>query len=155
VYSIALYYFHGDPAAAADATQQAFLRVLAGIGQFRGEADISTWIYRVVANTCRDRSRSAAAREVAAEPAELARIAGPGSLEEDLERTEEAARVRAALASLPPKLRLPVLLRYFEDFSYGEMAEVLDCSAGTVASRLNRAHQILRQKLAALAGVQP
>lgn len=154
VYSIALYYFHGDPAAAADATQQAFLKVWTGIRQFRGEAEFSTWLYRVVANTCRDRSRSAAAREIPAEPADLAHLAAPDAPDARLARAEEEQRVRAALASLPPKLRLPVLLRYFEDLSYGELAEALDCSPGTVASRLNKAHQVLRQKLEALAGVR-
>ena len=60
----------------------------------------------------------------------------------------ESDRVRAAVSSLPEKLRLPVLLRYFEDMSYDELAQALDCSAGTVASRLNRGHQLLREKLA-------
>ncbi len=154
MYSIALYYFHGDQAAAADATQQAFLKVLTGIHQFRGEAGFSTWLYRIVANTCRDRSRSAAVREIPAEPAELALIPDGATHESGLARAEQQQQVRLALASLPPKLRLPVLLRYFEDLSYGELAQALDCSIGTVASRLNKAHQLLRQKLEALTGVR-
>ena len=62
VYSICLYYFHGEPAAAADATQQVFLKLITHIWQFRGTADFSTWLYRLVANTCLDSARRARAR---------------------------------------------------------------------------------------------
>jgi len=64
VYSIALYFFHGDPAAASDATQQVFLKLLRGIHQFRGDSGFSTWLYRMVVNTCMDSSRRAKARRV-------------------------------------------------------------------------------------------
>src|SRR2546427_6646907 len=73
VYSIALYYFHGDRATASDVTQQVFLKAMTGFAQFRGDAAVSTWLYRLTANACRDRSRSAARREVASDPADLAR----------------------------------------------------------------------------------
>lgn len=56
--------------------------------------------------------------------------------------------VRAEVARLRPKLRLPILLRYFEGFPYEEIARVMNCSAGTVASRLNRGHKTLATKLA-------
>jgi len=59
VYSIALYFFHGDEAAAGDITQQVFLKLLLGIGQFRNEADFSTWLYRLVVNACMDGARRA------------------------------------------------------------------------------------------------
>jgi RNA polymerase sigma-70 factor (ECF subfamily) len=152
VYSIALYYFHGDADMARDATQQAFLKAMTGIAQFRGDSGFSTWLYRLVVNTCRDRSRSAASREMSSDPADLAHVGRPASHEDDLARAQESVRVRAALSSLPPKLRMPVLLRYFDDLSYGQLAAALDCSIGTVASRLNRGHQILRQKLQSLRG---
>ena len=147
VYSIALYYFHGDGATASDITQQVFLKAMTGFAQFRGDAAVSTWLYRLTANACRDRSRSAVRREVASDPTDLARVAVANSHDDALLRGEESARVRAAIASLPGKLRLPVLLRYFEDMSYGELARALACSPGTVASRLNRGHQLLREKL--------
>src|ERR671919_1135824 len=62
VYSIALYFFHGNAATAADVTQQVFLKLLDNIGQFRGEAAFSTWLYRYVVNACVDRTRAASAR---------------------------------------------------------------------------------------------
>ena len=147
VYSIALYFFHGDAAAASDATQQVFLKLLTNIQSFRGDSEFSTWLHRLVVNTCLDGSRKNKSREQSEEPAELARIAVRHSHDEELERKEVAGRVQAALSSLPPKFRMPILLRYFEDLSYSEMAEALECSTGTVASRLNTGHKLLAQKL--------
>jgi RNA polymerase sigma factor (sigma-70 family) len=63
--------------------------------------------------------------------------------------------VRAAVATLRPKLRMAILLRYFEELSYEEMAETLGCSKGTVASRLNRGHRLLAVKLAHLKSSVP
>jgi RNA polymerase sigma-70 factor (ECF subfamily) len=148
VYSIALYFFHGDPAAASDATQQTFLKLITSIKSFRGDSEFSTWLHRLVVNTCLDGSRKNKSRERSEEPLDLDRIAEPASPEEDLTRRQVAGRVQAALSSLPPKLRMPILLRYFEDLSYAEMAEALRCSAGTVASRLNKGHKLLAEKLA-------
>jgi RNA polymerase sigma-70 factor (ECF subfamily) len=149
VYSIALYFFHGDASAASDATQQVFLKLITGIARFRGESEFSTWLYRMVVNTCMDSARSAKRRETSVE---LDRIRVPASHavshEDEFARKEAAGRMQAALSSLPPKLRMPILLRYFEDFSYGQMAEALKCSAGTVASRLHKGHKLLAEKLA-------
>lgn len=150
VYSIALYFFHGDQAEAGDATQQVFLKLLTTIGGFRGDAEFSTWLHRLVVNTCLDGSRKRKWREKFTEPEELARVAVPASHDADLERNEVAGRVQAALSSLPAKLRMPILLRYFEELSYSEMGEALQCSEGTVASRLNKGHKLLAEKLAKL-----
>jgi RNA polymerase sigma-70 factor (ECF subfamily) len=60
--------------------------------------------------------------------------------------------VRSAVAALAPKLRLPILLRYVEGLSYAEIGDALRCSPGTVASRLNRGHRILAERLRTLRG---
>ena len=78
--------------------------------------------------------------------------AAPMTVEQDLVRAEIAEKVQTALSSLPARLRMPVLLRYFEDLSYSEMAQALNCSAGTVASRLHQGHKLLAEKLAKLRG---
>ena len=70
-----------------------------------------------------------------------------GSIEDRYIRHEIEAAVRKVVAGMKPKLRITVLLKYFEDLSYDEIALALGCSKGTVASRLNRAHQILARKL--------
>jgi len=152
VYSISLYFFHGNDTAASDATQQVFLKLLTRIGRFRGDSEFSTWLYRMVVNVCLDNAKAGRRREFPSDPTAMTRIAAPQSAEEDVLRAEVAGKVQAALSSLPPKLRLPVLLRYFEDLSYGQMAEALNCSPGTVASRLHKGHELLAEKLAKLRG---
>ena len=63
-----------------------------------------------------------------------------------------ATEASVAISELKPKFRLPILLRYIEDLSYEEIADVLGCSKGTVASRLNRGHKALAKRLAHLRG---
>jgi RNA polymerase sigma-70 factor (ECF subfamily) len=147
VYSIALYFFHGDHVAASDVTQQVFLKLLANIDQFRGEAVFSTWLYRLVVNACLDEARNRKPRAAQFDRLRLEAVAGADSQEARYGRAQVAASVRAAVASLPPKFRIAVLLRYFDDLSYEEMAKALRCSMGTVASRLSRGHKMLAERL--------
>ena len=146
---MALYFFHGDAATAADVTQHVFLKLLGSIGQFRGDSSFSTWLYRFVANACVDRTRRAGARARMADEAVLQELPAAGSHEDDFARAEIASSVQAAMSTLTPKIRLAIVLRYFEDLSYAEMAGVLKCSIGTVASRLSRGHELLAERLAA------
>ncbi|MBZ5618305.1 MAG: sigma-70 family RNA polymerase sigma factor [Acidobacteriia bacterium] len=147
VYSIAVYFLHGDQAAASDVTQQVFLKLMTSIGQFRGDAEFSTWLYRLVVNACMDAGRRQKSDVVIADRSRMEAFAGPASQEEDYARAQMANSVRAAVSALPPKFRMAVLLRYFEDLSYEQMAEALHCSMGTVASRLSRGHRILAERL--------
>lgn len=141
--------FAGDEAAARDIAQDVFVKLWRGLPAFRGDAALSTWLHRLVVRACLDEHRRrrrllplfAAVRGRAADcPLRAA------------SRGEEAAIVRAAVASLPPRLRVAVVLRHFEELSYAEMAAALDCSPGTVASRLSRGHALLAERLAALRG---
>ena len=149
VYSIA-WNFTGDEETARDVTQDVFLKLFSAIGGFRGESSFKTWLFRLVANACRDaqrRRRRLVPLEVVLEKAE-----DPGSPDADTRQREISRRVRSAVVSLAPKLRLAILLRYVEDLSYSEIAAALGCSPGTVASRLNRGHRILAERLHALRG---
>jgi RNA polymerase sigma-70 factor (ECF subfamily) len=154
VYSIALYFFHGDPSAAGDVTQQVFLKLMTSIGQFRGDAEFSTWLYRLVVNACTDAARSRKAATGTADRSRIERFAAPGSQEKDYEREQMAGAVRVAVSALPPKFRIAVLLRYFEDLSYEQMAAALNCSMGTVASRLSRGHRMLADRLGDVIGAK-
>jgi RNA polymerase sigma-70 factor (ECF subfamily) len=152
VYSIAFYFFHGDAQAAHDVTQQVFLKLIDDIARFRGDASFSTWLYRLVVNACLDRTRRQR-HEEPAEPAVLSAYADPKAThEERFARRETARIVQTAVVGLPPKLRIAVLLRYFDDLSYDDIAVALNCSKGTVASRLSRGHRLLAKTLAALKG---
>jgi RNA polymerase sigma-70 factor, ECF subfamily len=152
VYSIALYYFNGDEATAHDVTQQVFLKLLTHISQFESRSEFSTWLYRLVANACLDRKRSLR-RFISFDRSRALEIPeGRKSIEEKVIQHEQEASIRSAISNLKPKLRMAILLKHFEDLSYDEIAIVLRCSKGTVASRLNRGHQILARKLAHLRG---
>ena len=154
VYSIALYFFHGDPAAAGDVTQQVFLKLMTSIHQFRGDAEFSTWLYRLVVNACMDAARSRRPDAVTSDRSRMEGFAAPGSQEEDYARAQMANSVRAAVSALPPKFRIAVLLRYFDELSYEQMAKALHCSMGTVASRLSRGHKMLAERLKSLMGTK-
>lgn len=146
VYSTCLYFFHGDEAEAADVTQEIFLKLFGNIASFRGESGFSTWLYRLVRNACLDATRRKAARSRVPE-----NVSAPSpSHETDLLNAMDAKEIQQAVSSLPPKYRLPILLRYFEDLSYEELSTTLNCSMGTVASRLSRAHRLLSGALAPL-----
>ena len=150
VYSIALYFFGGDAALASDITQQVFLKLFTRIGQFRHESEFTTWLYRLTTNTCIDEQRRRRRFSPLAETADAPTRAHAPALpaaEAHFRRLEMADSVREAVASLKPKLRIAILLKYFEEMSYEEIAAALNCSKGTVASRLNRGHRILAQRL--------
>jgi len=151
VYTIALRY-SGDPSAAKDITQTVFLKLMTRLHQFRRESDFATWLHRLVVNTCVDDYRRGRHFMQFPEKGNLWPQEAPPSQEDRLIRQSTAQAVQAALASIPPKMRLAVLLKYFEDLSYEEIAEALGCSKGTVASRLNRAHRHLARKLGHLRG---
>ena len=112
-------------------------------------------LLRVVVNACHDdrrkRSRLRSLDELP-EPVP-SRLEGPQ--ERVAERKDVEVAVRAAVAELSPKLRMPIVLRYLEGMSYDEIATVLDCSMGTVASRLNRGHKELARRLEHLRGAIP
>jgi RNA polymerase sigma-70 factor (ECF subfamily) len=152
VYSIALYFFHGDRALASDVTQQVFLKLMTSVHQFRGDAEFSTWLYRLVVNACTDAARSNRSSELAFDRSRMEAAPAPDSQEEDYARTQIANSVRAAVSTLPAKFRIAILLRYFEDLSYEQMAEALGCSMGTVASRLSRGHKLLAERLRKVTG---
>jgi RNA polymerase sigma-70 factor (ECF subfamily) len=76
------------------------------------------------------------------------------SVLDEVLRTELSTHVRSVVESLAPDQRMVIVLRYTEGLSYDEIAEILGCAAGTIASRLNRAHKVLERRLSRLAREQ-
>jgi RNA polymerase sigma-70 factor, ECF subfamily len=144
VFSVALAFF-GDRAAAEDVTQQVFLKIFKKLEGFRAEAEFTTWLYRVTVNACLDEQRKN--RKFFSLENFFGDFRTHEMQETKLERREICDEVQKAVATLKPKFRLPILLKYTEGLSYEEIARILDCSPGTVASRLNRGHKMLAQKL--------
>ncbi|MFN7946449.1 MAG: sigma-70 family RNA polymerase sigma factor [Blastocatellia bacterium] len=165
VWSVALH-FTGDETAARDITQQVFLKLFTSIAQFRHDANFATWLYRLVVNLCLDEQRRRR-RFISFDffrsgndddgEIELKDWRTPLHSQEELfTRLEISGAVKAAVKQLSPKLRMAILLKYFEELTYEEMAEVLGCSPGTVASRLSRGHRELARRLDHLrAGSKP
>jgi RNA polymerase sigma-70 factor (ECF subfamily) len=150
VFSIAVYSCGGNEATARDVSQQVFLKLMTGISHFRGESTFTTWLYRLVVNACADERRKSRRFLSFGEGSSVTRIEDKRPQEQHFAKSEMAYSVQEAIQELKPKLRLPILLKYVDDLSYEEIANVLGCSKGTVASRLNRGHKALARKLAYL-----
>jgi RNA polymerase sigma-70 factor, ECF subfamily len=149
VYSIALRYA-GDESVAMDIAQETFLKLFSSIRDFRAEASFESWLYRVVVNNCLDQKRRV--RRLLPLLDSLLdglRFSGESALHK-LIRQELSERVQAVVANLSPEQRIVIVLRYTQGLSYEEIADAVGCSAGTVASRLNRAHKVLGRRLAHL-----
>ncbi len=135
----------GDRNLMDDALQEAYLKAFRALSSYRGEASVAAWLYRIVYNSCLDQLRRGRLRRHAPLEATDERAdPGPDPADVAVRRHDLAA----ALASLPPDMRAAVLLVDAEGLDYGEAAEVLGVSRGTVASRLNRARTRLRRALA-------
>lgn len=151
----------GDPSDAADGTQEVFLKAFKGIRQFRQGSSLKTWLYRIAIREALNHRRWFKRHlqknvSIDAEPEE-----GQARIEiEDLHATpfdqlasrEIQAVVQQALAQVPDVFRSAVILRDLEGLSYEEVAEVLECSVGTVKSRILRGRRALKELLDPLLG---
>jgi RNA polymerase sigma-70 factor (ECF subfamily) len=152
VFNVA-YKFVGSHEQAEDLTQEIFLKIFRSLDTFDRRANFQTWLISVSRNLCIDHYRSVRKerqtidRDVAAE--DLSPAAATASPLATLENRDLAGLLRRALQTLPPSLRVAVLLRDLQELSYLEIAERLNLPEGTVKSRINRgrrelARQILR-----------
>jgi RNA polymerase sigma-70 factor (ECF subfamily) len=138
----------GNRAEAEELAQEVFLRVHRSIGEFRGEAKLSTWLYAIASRLCLNRLTSGERRAVRQGEETLLRLAsrevGPA---EEVERSELETALHRAIAELGEERRIVVVLRDLEGLSYEEIAAALELELGTVRSRLHRARMDLREKL--------
>ena len=142
---------------AADAVQDTVIKAYRSLSGFREEADLSTWLARILKNTILDEVKRAVRRhEEATEtlPERPEHITEPG-----MERAELRTVMLEMLSELSEKLREPVILYDLDGYSYEEIASILDINLGTVKSRLNRGRLALKEKILAqpdrLAGYLP
>ena len=131
-----------NPDDAFDLAQETYLKAFARIAQFDGRSSIATWLYRVAVNEGLQFLRRREKLRVNLPEAAIERRA-----ESDIERNTVRLDVNDALAAIAPTDRAMLLLRYQEGLDYRTIAEVLGCAEGTVASRLNRARQRVREIL--------
>ena len=142
----------GRPDDAADALQDAYVAAFRRAGTYRGDAQVTTWLHRVVVNACLDRLRRAKVRAADPLPDDLDRVA-PVGREPDpdpVEASERRAAVAHALATLNPDQRAALVLVDMQGYSVDEAAAVLGCAPGTVKSRCARGRARLVPLLSAL-----
>ena len=134
----------GNDADAADATQEALLAVVRGLGRFDGRSAFSTWVYRVATNACLDELRRKKRRPDPTDDEVLAASAAPDPPVSDVALRVDVDR---ALRRLPVDFRAAVVLRDLSGLDYAEIAEVLDLPVGTVKSRIARGRGMLADLL--------
>src|SRR4051812_45132248 len=130
-----------DRSRADDLAQDVFLRIHRGLPYFRGEARLSTWIYRIVANVCvqdHGRARPSVSLDDTHDPSSTDRQYGDFELRDRLEKT---------IARLAPPYRLVIAAHYLQGMQYEDLAEALQLPLGTVKTQLYRAKQQLRRLL--------
>lgn len=130
---------------AADVTQLAFVRAFRGLAAFRGTATVRSWLYRIAINCAlswlRDHRRE--------QPTELAEdaLTDDNPAPSQLAAGDDRARLKRAIAQLPPKQKMVLELRVFDDLSFKEVAELADCSENTAKVNFHYAVKRLRDIL--------
>ena len=145
VYNIALFTLN-DEIMAQDATQEVYIRVYRNLHKFKGDARLSTWLYRIVKNVCYDllKKRRDDRLEDAHERQLASDMLGP---EAATLRDWKYERLREAVAHLPESQRMAVNLYYFQEQSYEEIAEIMDQPMGTIKSHLHRGKAALAEAM--------
>ena len=151
-HSRAIYYlalrFLSDPTKAEDAAHDVFLKAYRKFGDFRGEAGIRTWLYRITINHCRNLVQTWHARKMVNNVDEEVWNAAPAPTETPLrvlETKELGQRIQATLDQMPEEYRLLLLLVADEKLSYDEVAELTGQSADAVRGKLHRARKAFTQ----------
>jgi RNA polymerase sigma-70 factor (ECF subfamily) len=147
-----VYRLLGDYEEAAEVAQEVFLSAFKSIHQFRGDANFSTWLYRIAFNQASTRRKSLQLAQQRHVPLDGTELIGDGDAFADPEKTaqkrEAQQRVQSALNSLHKDDAAIIILRDLQDAPYEEVAQMLEIPVGTVKSRLHRARRALKKLLA-------
>lgn len=155
VYSHCMY-LTGNADDAQDLAQDVFVQAYKAISSFRHESDFGTWLHRIAVNQwinfCRRQKKITTVsidEPLYTDDSELLRELAATSENplEKLERSEFNLMVKESLDQLPAEYRMALILRDIEGYSYDEIAALLDCSLGTVKSRINRGRKAIKSDL--------
>jgi RNA polymerase sigma-70 factor (ECF subfamily) len=147
------YRFVGNHEDASDLSQDVFIRAYRGLRNFRGQASLGTWLYRIGVNVCLNKVGAKTPKPEALDPLLAAsdeRIASTAESASDaLLRGERAGQVRAAIARLPKKQRATLILRVYHELPHEEIAAILGSSVGAVKANffhaLNNLKKLMRE----------
>ncbi|SFQ97836.1 sigma-70 family RNA polymerase sigma factor [Desulfoscipio geothermicus] len=152
------YQLTGNYADAQDLAQNVFIRAYRALPGFRNEADFGTWLHRIAVNLSINEKRRkkpdvSLDNPVQTDEGEMPRLVASNgdSPEEAYEKKEFSNMVREALWELSEEHRAVLVLREMQGYSYDEIAQMLDCTLGTVKSRINRARQALKKQIVRIA----
>ena len=155
-----VYRMLGDAEEARDLSQEVFVSAFRGILRFRGEAKLSTWLFRIATNHCRNRQKYLGRRQHGRQESydelgdrsDRAPLLGerPPRPDRELAGQRLERGIQDAIRSLSPDFRELIVLRDVQGLSYEEMTRVTGLAAGTVKSRLHRARLALKNELAPL-----
>lgn len=138
-----------------DVAQDTFIRAYRAIGNFRGDAQFSTWLHRIAVNTAKNHlvahGRRPPGEDIDVEDAEQfesgLRLRDNDTPEREMMRQQLEHAVLAAVEALPPELREAITLREIEGMSYDDIAERMGCPIGTVRSRIFRAREAIDARM--------
>ena len=149
-----LYQFTRDYQRAVDLSQETFLRVYFKADRYKPIAPLSSWIYAIASNLAKTDARRR--RKVATVPLDdLPNSYDAGTYSEDPPDPGLVRNLRDALEALPPRYRIPVVLKDMEGFSQEEIARIIKRPVGTVKARISRGREHLRRMLESARGGQP
>jgi RNA polymerase sigma-70 factor (ECF subfamily) len=149
----------GDAEEARDAAQETFFKVYKGLGKFRAESGLKTWIYRIAVNQAMNQQRwwrrrhreETVSLDLSRGESEITLANGLASLtaspEQEAIRGEREHRLMRALGQIKQEYRVALVLREIEELTYEEIAETLKISIGTVKSRIARGREELRRRV--------
>jgi RNA polymerase sigma-70 factor (ECF subfamily) len=139
-----IYITMNNSALVDDIAQEVFITVYRNLKHFRFESQFTTWLYRITVNKCKDYLRRINVRKIFSpieDGYEVAEYSTP------VENNDISKIVMDAVSKLPVKLRMPLILKDIEGFSYQEISETLKCEMGTVKSRIFRGREKLKEIL--------
>ncbi len=143
-----------DPEEANEATQEAFLAAWQGLPAFRGDALFSSWLYRIAYHCCVRvldlRKREHLLQEGMQAEQTRSEMGTEQQAMENIERHDQQVRLQKNLEHLPAKYRMVLRLRYLQDRTYEEMADILAMPIGTIKTHLFRAKRLLKERSVAL-----
>ena len=157
IYTLTFRYM-GNEEDAYDMTQETLIKAYRSLRSFKGDASFGTWLHRVASNVCLDELRRRKRRVSTLSLDEPLTTKEGGEVEKEFadhsptadtiyEQKEFSRYIQQLLHKMKAEHQTVIILRDFNDFSYEEIADVLNCSIGTVKSRLSRARNILRKML--------
>jgi RNA polymerase sigma-70 factor (ECF subfamily) len=139
-----IYITMNNSALVDDIAQEVFITVYRNLKHFRFESQFTTWLYRITVNRCKDYLRRINVRKIFSpieDGYEVVEYSTP------VENNDISKIVMDAVSKLPVKLRMPLILKDIEGFSYQEISETLKCEMGTVKSRIFRGREKLKEIL--------